>query len=131
MPQLWTETFVSQYFWLLTILLTYYFFMATKVIPAISNTIKLRQQTEESKGDLNDPIKDNSISLFVDINKQDFNITTEQLNWDLIQSEWLINNPENNSIYLIENSLSQESLNKLNMEDEEDLTLEEFLQDEN
>lgn len=105
--------------------------MATKVIPAISNTIKLRQQTEESKGDLNDPIKDNSISLFVDINKQDFNITTEQLNWDLIQSEWLINNPENNSIYLIENSLSQESLNKLNMEDEEDLTLEEFLQDEN
>ena len=40
MPQLWTETFISQYFWLLLILLTFYYFMATKVIPVIADAMK-------------------------------------------------------------------------------------------
>jgi len=51
MPQLWIETFVSQYFWLLAILLTFYVFISTKVIPTISNTLKLRQVTETNENE--------------------------------------------------------------------------------
>ena len=49
MPQLWTETFISQYFWLLFILLTFYYFIATKVIPIIAEAIKARQITDSSE----------------------------------------------------------------------------------
>lgn len=44
MPQLWTETFVTQYFWLVAILLGFYFIASTKIIPQIANTLKIRRE---------------------------------------------------------------------------------------
>lgn len=42
MPQLAIETFVSQYFWLVITLFTFYYFIAARVIPVISEMIKTR-----------------------------------------------------------------------------------------
>lgn len=43
MPQLWIETWVSQYFWLLVILVLFHIYMVNKVIPAIATIIKIRK----------------------------------------------------------------------------------------
>ena len=59
MPQLWTETFVSQYFWLILILLTFNYFFVNKVVPSIAKNIKARRKTgiikesEEERDSLN------------------------------------------------------------------------------
>ena len=45
MPQLWTETFVSQYFWLIVILVTFNSFFVNKVVPSIAKNIKARKKT--------------------------------------------------------------------------------------
>lgn len=47
MPQLWTETMVSQYFWLITILFTLYIIVATKIIPQIAYAMKSRQTLQD------------------------------------------------------------------------------------
>lgn len=44
MPQLWIETWVTQYFWLLVILFFFHFFMVNKVIPSIASILKIRKQ---------------------------------------------------------------------------------------
>jgi hypothetical protein len=44
MPQLWTETFVTQYFWLVAILLGFYYIASLKIIPQIANTLKVRRE---------------------------------------------------------------------------------------
>ena len=43
MPQLWTETMVSQYFWLITIFFSLYLINATRIIPQIAYTLKSRR----------------------------------------------------------------------------------------
>lgn len=45
MPQLSIETFVSQYFWFVAILLTFYILVTTQVLPRIAEIIKTRQKT--------------------------------------------------------------------------------------
>lgn len=45
MPQLWTETYVSQYFWLIIILGTFNYFFVNKIVPAIARNIKARKKT--------------------------------------------------------------------------------------
>ena len=47
MPQLSIETFVSQYFWFISILLIFYFIAITQVIPRIAEIMKTRQKTAE------------------------------------------------------------------------------------
>lgn len=132
MPQLWTETFVSQYFWLLLILLTFYYFIATKVIPTIADAIKARQiaDTTEKKVETIDFVNDKSISLFNLTSKQDYVVPLTTTNWDVIQTEWLSTNPENDNIYWIDTNLSEESKVQLEIEEDSELTLEEFLQTE-
>lgn len=44
MPQLWIETWVTQYFWLLVVLFFFHFFMVNKVIPSIASILKIRKQ---------------------------------------------------------------------------------------
>jgi hypothetical protein len=44
MPQLAIETFVSQYFWFIVILLAFYFITITQVIPRISEIMKTRKK---------------------------------------------------------------------------------------
>lgn len=132
MPQLWTETFVSQYFWLLLILLTFYFFIATKVIPNIANAIKARQIVDNKETAIENIsfVNDKSIALFGLINKQNFEVNLSPLNWETIQEEWLTNNPENDTTYWIETNLSEESKQQLENDEDFDLSLEEFLQSE-
>jgi len=48
MPQLWTETIVTQYFWLVLILLGFYYIAVTKIIPQIAFTLKARRFYEAS-----------------------------------------------------------------------------------
>ena len=43
MPQLWTETMVSQYFWLTFIFFTLYIINATRIIPQIAFALKSRR----------------------------------------------------------------------------------------
>lgn len=43
MPQLWTETMVSQYFWLITIFFILYIINATRIIPQIAFALKSRR----------------------------------------------------------------------------------------
>lgn len=43
MPQLWIETWVSQYFWLLVILFCFHFYMVNSVIPTIATIFKIRK----------------------------------------------------------------------------------------
>jgi hypothetical protein len=44
MPQLAIETFVSQYFWFIVILVTFYFIAITQVIPRIAEIFKTRSK---------------------------------------------------------------------------------------
>lgn len=48
MPQLWTETIVTQYFWLVVILFGFYYLAVTMFIPQIAYTIKARKTLAES-----------------------------------------------------------------------------------
>lgn len=43
MPQLWIETWVTQYFWLLVIMFFFHFYMVNKVIPSIATILKIRK----------------------------------------------------------------------------------------
>jgi len=132
MPQLWTETFVSQYFWLLVILFTFYYFITTKVIPAIANAIKARQLSDntEKQTETIAFVNDKSTNLFNTSSKQEITIESVILDGDLIQQEWLTTNPEQDNQYWIENNISEESKDYLNQEEDNDTSLEEFLQSE-
>ena len=46
MPQLSLETFVSQYFWLVVILLTFYYLCSTQILPKIGEAFKTRRKIE-------------------------------------------------------------------------------------
>ena len=132
MPQLWTETFISQYFWLLFILLTFYYFIATKVIPIIAEALKARQITDSTEKLLEKIsfINDKSIKLFNLTSKQDYEIKLLTPNWEIIQTEWLSTNPENDNLYWIETKLTEEGKLQLETEEDSELTLDEFLQTE-
>lgn len=54
MPQLWTETIVTQYFWLVVILLGFYFIAVVKFIPQIAFTLKARRILEAAGSDKKD-----------------------------------------------------------------------------
>lgn len=127
MPQLWIETFVSQYFWLLTILFTFYYFIATKVIPTIANSIKARQTTDslETKTEETSDINNKTNNLFMVNNK--LNIALSTINLDLVQNEWLATSPETNNTYWTEINLISSLSNEI---EEENETLEEFLKSE-
>jgi hypothetical protein len=73
MPQLWTETFVSQYFWLILILFIFNYFFVNHVVPSIAKNIKARK-----KGGIIDKIElnkksKNIIITLPDIILQDVN----------------------------------------------------------
>jgi len=53
MPQLWTETMVSQYFWLITIFFILYIINATRIIPQIAYAMKSRRFLGNQASSLN------------------------------------------------------------------------------
>ncbi len=62
MPQLWTETFVTQYFWLVVILLGFYYLAITEILPQIAFTLKTRKELESnSSTTTSNKIEDKSI----------------------------------------------------------------------
>ena len=129
MPQLWTETFVTQYFWLLLILFTFYYFISTDVIPKISNNIKARQISEEEALEIEEQEELNSISQL--FNKQSIHVSTERIQWETVQTEWLASHPEENEKLWVEAKISEETLTELQNTDEEEQTLEEFVNQPN
>lgn len=46
MPQLAIETYFTQYFWLIVILLTFYYLLATKILPEIAEILKTRKKID-------------------------------------------------------------------------------------
>jgi len=130
MPQLWTETFVSQYFWFMVILITLYYIIATKIIPIVANVIKIRQVTEITKAETEVITNEKTIELFNSNSKSENLINLIMPNWETIQNEWLTTMPENNNIYWVETAISEETKEELEIQEENDLTLEEFLKSE-
>lgn len=57
MPQLWTETIITQYFWLILILFGFYYIAVTQLIPQIAFTLKARRDLESGVTN-----KDNNLS---------------------------------------------------------------------
>lgn len=56
MPQLWTETIVTQYFWLVVILLGFYYLSVVKFIPQIAYTLKARRLLEATESKSSDSV---------------------------------------------------------------------------
>lgn len=129
MPQLWTETFVTQYFWLLAILFTFYFFIATKVIPTIAEAIKARQLTEETTKVQEEKAEDKALNIFSSLSTSEIN-KGAQFNWDSIQAEWLTTTPEENREYWVNSTMSEEALLYASFEETTEETLENFLKEE-
>ena len=72
MPQLWTETLVTQYFWLVLILLGFYYLAVTTFIPQIAFTLKARKVLDSeidsnSTGLSTDPLLGSTKSLLSNI----------------------------------------------------------------
>ncbi len=53
MPQLWTETIVTQYFWLVVVLFGFYYLAVTQIIPQIAFTLKTRKELETNSQNIN------------------------------------------------------------------------------
>jgi len=129
MPQLWTETFVSQYFWLLVILFSFYYFISSKVIPTISETLKARQIVENKE--TIEPVQNESTNTEIfSINKTNIFVTESTVSLENTQQEWLQSKPEDNNAYWIDSSITSETVSTLEDTDENDQTLEEFLNSE-
>lgn len=71
MPQLAVETFFTQYFWLVVILFSFYYYLMTYFIPYVSYTLKTRAKLSE-KPTLQNFIDENTDSL--DLVKFKFNV---------------------------------------------------------
>lgn len=127
MPQLWTETFVTQYFWFSIILFALYYFVVTKFIPNVANAIKARQVSESVEIKSENFIDSKTSNLFNDNSKQEFNLPIIVTNWDYVQNEWLSLSPENDNNYWTETTLTEESNYQLETIEEEELNLEEFI----
>jgi len=52
MPQLWIETWVGQYFWLLVVLFLFHFYMVNSVIPTIATILKIRKTLGAKQDDV-------------------------------------------------------------------------------
>lgn len=88
MPQLKIETFVTQYFWLIVILLSFYFIMYTVIIPRMTALELTRQRLESTKRiDLNSNI---SIDHSLDLKITGFNVqnSNPQFSLDNTILEW-------------------------------------------
>jgi len=73
----------------MVILLTFYFFIATQVIPSISNAIKARQLTDNTdvKATETNFANDKASNLFVTANKLEIETTVALFNSEIVQNE--------------------------------------------
>lgn len=92
MPQLWIETWVSQYFWLLVVLFFFHFYMVNNVIPTIATIFKIRKtlgakQDEVTNANSNLPDTD---SLKVDLSTSAPEVSSTT-NFSSARSSWISN----------------------------------------
>lgn len=91
MPQLWIETWVSQYFWLLVILFCFHFYMVNNVIPTIATIFKIRKTLGAKEDEVN------SDSNLPDTNSLKIDLTTSApevpstANFGSVRSTWIKN----------------------------------------
>lgn len=90
MPQLWIETWVSQYFWLVVILFFFHVYMVNNVIPTIATIFKIRKtlgakQDDNTGSDSNLPDTD---SLKVDLSTSLPEVTSTT-NFASARSSWI------------------------------------------
>jgi len=130
MPQLWIETFVTQYFWLLLILFSFYYFITTQVIPNISETIKARQISDNKDIKIEEVANEKAINLFNNSSKSNLKTDLVITNWDSVQNDWLSTSPELDASFITDIQLSEETRLLLNEIEENEITLEEFLNSE-
>ena len=102
MPQLWIETYVTQYFWLLLTFLTLYIFNFKHIIPSISLTIKTRNNPLSFKFQDIIEVINTDINILADI-KIIKNTLIEDLN-----ECWLNIKPELDIIYWEKSELTIE-----------------------
>jgi len=106
MPQLWVETFVSQYFWLLLSFLTLYIFVYNYLLPNISLAYKARTIQQETKTELKELDNEDLLSK---------NMVSQNLKYELnkdidnLNSFWVNTNPENSIDTSIETKLLENS----------------------
>lgn len=89
MPQLSIETFVTQYFWLVVILLSFYYIVITQILPNIAKIFKTRIKLESTEGGsfTNDKLVDsklpiNSYKIGTDVSSQKgLGIEKAKFNW--------------------------------------------------
>jgi len=91
MPQLWIETWVGQYFWLLVILFCFHFYMVNTVIPTIATIFKIRK----TLGIKQDEVTADSKLLDPDSLKIDLTTSTPEIasttNFGSVRSSWIKN----------------------------------------
>lgn len=79
MPQLAIETFVSQYFWFIVILLSFYFIAITQVIPRIAEIKKTREKCASFISES----QDNTNTVNIEDNKENNHILSVYKNISL------------------------------------------------
>jgi len=70
----------------LLILLTFYYFVSTEVIPRIAETLKARQITESEKFGQKQTTEENFTTIFT-ISKQESDLSTTNINVQTINNE--------------------------------------------
>jgi len=105
MPQLWVETFVSQYFWLLLTFLTLYLFIYNFVLPNISLSYKARNIQQNVELVIKEEQNENELAK----NITNLNQTTTNIEkFDNVDLLWFNTNPQDAIKDTIENSIEKE-----------------------
>lgn len=92
MPQLWIETWVGQYFWLLVVLFLFHFYMVNSVIPTIATILKIRKTLGAKQDDVtntNSNLPDTD-SLKVDLSTSVPEVSSTT-NFTSARSSWISN----------------------------------------
>jgi len=90
MPQLWIETWVGQYFWLLIVLFFFHYFMVNQVIPTIATLIKIRKTLGKETQEVTIKTSNNTENLKI-LLPNSTNSTSSSIDLSSARSKWLQN----------------------------------------
>lgn len=108
MPQLWTETFVSQYFWLIATFLTLYVFVYTVLIPNIAIAIKTRNNPVGELLSLDKVEEENAINSNIQASVK-LSISSNT-NLDDSTNAWLSLKPETDKTYWLQEEVASSEI---------------------
>lgn len=90
MPQLWIETWVSQYFWLLVVLVFFHYFMVNNVIPTIATIFKIRKTLGAKEDNLESTDSNLTETLKIDLSTSPTEVKLNT-NFASARSSWIKN----------------------------------------